>query len=152
MKPLILILVLSLPAFAQLREDLAYATELRNEYVTATEGYIASLNKLLVIYKRSEETHVKRLAQARSQEPIDPVRLRSEERDLEAAKVKITEVEGRIDSAHKHLQNIPSVADIAKEHRRARRSLKGCDNWTLTAFRRQRGKTVTVGYKVVCQD
>lgn len=164
MKTILLILTLALLAAAQSKPQ-KHALEspeiiaLRNEFIQATKGYKVSLEKLLAIDEKNVAKAQDRLAQ--SQElyaagMISSEDLKGSERAVSEAQDKVEEVRQRIASADKQIADtLNNTEQIAQEYKKAvakRTSTRQrpCPNWTLTAYRRQTKRSVTVAYKFVC--
>jgi hypothetical protein len=137
-------------------------TQLRDSYIKTTTEYKASLQKLLVLYQASEHKAEQRLAQSQElykDALLSKPQLEESERAVTVEKGKVRGVEQQIATADTQIaqtlieiskpENTPK---LAREYKRASARQPTCRNWTLTASRRQRGRSVTVAFKLVCQD
>lgn len=152
-------LIASLPIaiYPQTKSDLEYAKRLKGEFIKATQGYKASLEKLAGVYeqeiKRAEEkvTVSEKLLHegliARSQ-------VLENKEALQGAKDKLAETRRQQENANKEITSLPSDEEMAKEfarsRQRARKSTR-CGSWDLVARQRTTAKSVTVSYTFTCR-
>lgn len=137
----------------------AQMDRLREDYIKATKDYKASLEKLTLSYEASKKT-----AEARLQQSKELFKLGlGSKRDLEASERAVSDAQSKIDyvckevdKANAKIAQMPTTAELVREqiawqrtHKRARQP--ACPNWTLTASRHQRGRTVTVAFTLVCK-
>jgi len=152
MKVLILILALVAPCFPQTKADLTEAATLRNNYIAKLEEDRAALDHLAEVRFAAEFRAKLRLDQAeemRKEGLISATQLQKTQQEYESAKAETAAAERRLAEAKKGLREVPTVTAIARDLKKTRRSKK-CDSWTLTAYQKQRGKTIINGVSVTC--
>ncbi len=136
--------------------------KLRDSYIKTTKEYKASLQRLLALYEASEHKAEQRLAQSKDlykDALLTKMQLDESERALTVEKEKVSRVEQQIATADTQIAQTlieisrpETTAKLARDFRRASARQPSCRNWTLTASRHQRGRTVTVVFKLVCED
>lgn len=139
----------------------AQAEQLRDEYIKTAKELQVSLENLLPIYEKAKKYAEARVAQTKelfSQGTVSKRDLDDSERAVRVAQANIDEVRKTMEKSNADLAALPTTAElvqeqIAEERRRRRTSTRqpNCQNWTLTASRHQRGRTVTVAFKLVCK-
>jgi hypothetical protein len=133
---------------------------LRVEYLNATKEYKSSLYKLLAIYEKNVSKAEEKLTlskQLLSDGLVGATQVEEAEMQVVSERSKAEGTQRQILSADEEIKSLPSEEELAKEykHRKAvrrRSSQPTCDNWTLTAYRRQNGRTVVFAFKIVCKD
>jgi hypothetical protein len=163
-KTILVILILALLTSAQSKPqkratESPELTALRNEFIQATKEYKVSLEKLLASYQKSVATAQGELEYTRSLYASGLISIKSVEageRAVAAEQDKVKEVQRRMASADDQIAETLAHADeIAQEYRkavtkRASTRQRPCPSWTLTAYRRETKRSMTVGYKFVC--
>jgi len=139
-------------------------SRLREEFVAKTEEYKSSLKKLLALLDRDVQRAEEKLAtirKLRNEGLVGESQVTEAERAVQSATDKAAETRRQLAEADQQVAALLNEAKLdeglAKEYGRAvaerRRSrAPKCNNWTLTAYRRQRENTTTFGFKLVCQD
>lgn len=128
--------------------------KLRDDYSSATKEYKASLEKLLSLYQESETRAEQRYANSQkllSEKLISQTDLDQSANAVSAAQGKIDEVRRQIADADFQLAHVPTIAELAREQKRASAHQPNCRSWTLTAYRRETKQTTTVAVKLVCR-
>ncbi len=136
--------------------------KLRQDYINTTKELKASLERLLALYEASESKAEARYAQSQKLFEaglISKPQLEENERAITIGKEKVSGVKQQIASADTQIAQTlieiskpENTAKLAREYKRASARQPTCRNWTLTASRHQRGRTVTVAFKLVCKD
>ena len=140
----------------------AQMAQLREDFIKATKDYKASLAKLIAFYEADVPRAETRFAMAKelfAQGLVAKRELDESERAIATAKAKIIETREQIVTADAQIAQMPTTAELVREqlawerkHRQASARQPSCRNWTLTASRHQRGRTVTVAFKLVWKD
>jgi predicted RNase H-like nuclease (RuvC/YqgF family) len=137
-------------------------TKLHDEYIKATKDYKASLQRLLALYEAALKKAEDRRDQAQKRFTDGLMSQREVEATEEAvtsARLKVTETQAQISGADTQIaQTLAEIekpetkAKIAREYKRASARQPTCRNWTLRASRQERGRALTVTFKLVCKD
>lgn len=98
---------------------------LRNEYVKATEEYLAlpekqNLGRLLNVSRAEDQLEKMRQLYAEGLVSIGEVE--ASQRAVEEAKAKISEMDEEIVKANKKIQELPSVAELQHKLKKAKRT------------------------------
>jgi hypothetical protein len=143
-------------------QSMSELSKLRNEYIESTKEYKASLERLLTLYQDSARKAEQRVGQSQKLLADNLISTREVERSesaLAEANLKVSGVQQQIANADadiaqtlKEISKPETTAKLAREYKRASARQPTCRNWTLTASRQQRGRTVTFAFKLVCKD
>lgn len=122
------------------------------------------LERLLARYEsnvKNAEVKLEAAKKLHSEGLIDKSQIVEYEQALASDKDKLTETRQRLAHADEQiaetLKEVPTEEELAKEYRQARvarlrRAEPTCNNWTLNASRRQRGRSVVVVFRLVCSN
>jgi hypothetical protein len=158
MKPLILALLLVVPAAAQQKPGTELA-KLRDEFITATKEYKQSLAKLKTIYLENvtkAENKVELSKKLLAEGLISRGTVEDYERALLEARDRVTETDKQIASADDRVTEAMDDTKFKAEYKHAvaqrRKERKPrCAQWTLTTYYRKNARSIESGYRFVCR-
>ena len=149
---------------AEIQTAKSELSRLRDEYIQATKDVKASLLKLVTIYEDNVKTGEEKVATAKrlyQEGLLDATQVEENERLLALERTKIEETRRQIENVDQQIKAVSeeqiSDEQLEKELRRAkiarrRNSEPNCNNWTMTASRRQTGRTTVLAFKIICRD
>jgi multidrug resistance efflux pump len=162
-KTLLLSLVLAFPLAVYCQKTQQKENDelkaLRNDFVTATNEYKASLAKLISIYEVNVMRAEKKLELSEkllkenliSQTQVEEIRAQ-----LAQAREKVVETKRRLENADKQIATVLDETKLAKEYKRAkvarrRARQRPCLNWDVMMSQRQTANSLSFSYKIVCR-